>query len=87
MNNEERILDAFISKTNIKQDLNEILEYISKMFEAITKLHYNKLDIIDKNEEELINFIVKEALKNFFSSKIMLYIHDEYEEDKPVQIK
>jgi hypothetical protein len=85
MNNEERLLEALISKSNVKEDLNEILEYLADIYTLIEKVHQNKRDLIDKNVDEITLVVLNQGLRHFYSSKINLYIkdRDEDQEEQP----
>jgi hypothetical protein len=79
MNNEERLLHSLFSETNLKEDLNEILEYLDKMFKVIKE--FNKEKYSDKFDNEIIKLIVKEGFENFLSSKVKLYSFDREDSD------
>ena len=73
MNLEETFLNAFFGKTNIKDDLNELLEYMNKMFEII---RYDNETKVDKLEDSLIPLVIKNALTNHYAAKIKLLYPD-----------
>ncbi len=85
LNNEERLLLACLATQNLKEDLNELLEYCEKMLDVFQKVHRGKLDMIHKNEDELVKFIFSNAVTNFFSSKVKLYFSDENDDDIPLK--
>jgi hypothetical protein len=74
-----------MASTNLKEDLNELLEYCDKMFDIFKKIHPSKLDVINKNEDELVKFIFSQAITNFYASKVKLYFSEEEEEDIPAR--
>jgi hypothetical protein len=87
MNNEERMLQALLTETNIRNDLIEILEYCETMYQIYSKVHENKYDLINKNENVITKMIFKSAIRNFLSSKVKLYTeqYDDEEEDTTVK--
>jgi len=70
-----------MASTNLKEDLNELLEYSEKMFDVFKKIHPSKIDLINKNEDELIKFLFFQAITNFYASKVKLYFSEEEDED------
>ena len=78
MNLEERFLNAFFCDTNIRDDLNDLLEYMNKIHEIIRFENPTK---IDKFSEGLIPLVIKEALTNHYSAKIKLLYPDAEDED------
>lgn len=71
---------ASLSETNLRNDMNEILEYFAKLFEMVKKHNPQKSELYEKHEDDLIRLIVNEGLKNFYASKIKLYIDEDYDE-------
>jgi hypothetical protein len=60
--------------------MNEILEYFAKLLEMVKKHNPQKAELYEKHEDDLIRLIIKEGLKNFYASKIKLYIDEDYDE-------
>jgi len=81
LNNEERLLLACIASQNLREDLNDILEYCEKMLYILRLIHPTKLDLIQKNEQEILKLIFSNAITNFFASKVNLYFSDENDDD------
>ncbi len=73
---------ASLSYTNLRNDMNEILEYFANLLEMVKKHNPQKAALYEKHEDDLIKLIVKDGLKNFYSSKIKLYIQEDYDEEE-----
>lgn len=83
MNLEERMLLAFFTLSNLKNDLNELLEYMNKMYEII---RYGNEELVDRVEEDLAIMVIRNALTNHFSAKIKILIPDaDEDDDKPYE--
>lgn len=83
MNLEERMLLAFFTLSNLKNDLNELLEYMNKMYEII---RYGNENLIDRVEEDLSIMVIRNALTNHFAAKIKILIPDaDEDDDKPYE--
>jgi len=83
MNLEERMLLAFFTISNLKADLNELLEYMNKMFEII---RYGHESLVDRVEEEVSFMVIKNALTNHYAAKIKILISDaDEDDDKPIE--
>jgi hypothetical protein len=83
MNNEERFLLACLSPTNFTNYLNDLLEYCNNMYALVDKINRDK---IFKYEDFFTHLVLKNAITNYYSSKIKLHIeHDEDldEEESP----
>ena len=77
------MLLAFFSITNFKNDLNDILEYMNKMFEII---RYYNVSSVNDFEEDLVKLVIKHALTNHFSAKLKILIVDaDEDDDKPYE--
>jgi hypothetical protein len=88
LNNEERLLFACFCDTNLKEDMNELLEYCAKMLDILVKANYHKREIIMDNQEEVIKLVFNNAIRNYYSSKIKLFfkdIEDEEEENRKIE--
>ena len=82
MNEEERFLLACLHPENIKQDLNSLLDYLEKIYEAIKMVNQ------EGDENFIIQYSIEKGLNHFYSSKIKLYIPDDEDEvDLPIQTK
>jgi hypothetical protein len=79
MNNEERMLRAFLSDTNLKEDLPVLMEYLGALFILISK-NYS-----DRYEDIIIDLVVENGLANFYSDRIKHYLPYEEEEDEPIK--
>ena len=81
MNEEERLLNAYLSEQNILNDIPSILSYLNTMF----------LRLGNPNDKITIDNILEIAISNFYSSKIRLYSEDandsDNEEDKKLEEK
>ncbi len=83
MNLEERMLNAFFTLSNLKNDLNEILEYMNKIYEII---RYGNQDLVDKVEDEICVLVIRNALTNHFAAKIRILIPDvDEDDDAPIE--
>ena len=81
MNEEERLLNAYLSEQNILNDIPQILSYLNIIF----------LRLGNPNDKITIDNILEIAISNFYSSKIRLYSEDandsDNEEDKKLEEK
>jgi hypothetical protein len=83
MNNEERFLLALTTvNANIIDDLNYLLEYCTDIFEVIAKVHHDKLY---QHANAITKLVLKEALANYYSSKIKLYVEEDEEEEEQMK--
>lgn len=90
MNVEERLFQASLSETNVKSDMNEILEFLSNLTSLVKAANPQKVEVFQKYEDSLIQTILKEGMNSYYSSKIKLYIpydEDEEKEEKLPEIK
>ncbi len=87
MNVEERLFLASLSNTNRRNDMNDILEYFSNLLEIVKRANPNKIDVLEKYEDNLIHSIIKEGINNFYASKIKKYIPYEEEDEVDQTIK
>ena len=71
MNEEERLLYAFICKPNISEDIPQIMFYLTTMFKRLN----------DPSDKKTIDNIIEISLTNYFSSKIKLYSEDANDSD------
>jgi hypothetical protein len=72
MNEEERLLYAFICKPNISEDIPQIMFYLTTMFKRLN----------DPSDKKTIDNIIEISLTNYFSSKIRLYSEDANDSDE-----
>jgi hypothetical protein len=72
MNEEERLLNAYLSELNILNDIPHILSYINKLF----------FHLGNPNDKTTVSNILEIALTNYYSSKIKLYSEDANDSDK-----
>ncbi len=72
MNEEERLLYAFICKPNISEDIPQIMFYLTTMFKRLN----------DPSDKKTIDNIIEISLTNYFSSKIKLYSEDANDSDE-----
>lgn len=80
MNNEERFLLALLTNNeNLIDDFNFLLEYGTDIFEVIAKVHHDKLY---QHANSVTKLVLKEALTNYYSSKIKLYVEEDDEEEE-----
>ena len=63
---------------NLKNDLNELLEYMNKMHEII---RYGHETLIDRVEEDVAIMVIRSALTNHYAAKIKILIPDSDEDD------
>ena len=66
MNEEERLLHAYLSKANLYNDIPSLMEHLNSMFE--------KLD--NPSDKQTIDNILDIAIANYYASKIRLYSED-----------
>jgi hypothetical protein len=79
MNNEERLLLACFSDTNLKADIPILLEYFNALYTLIAQ-NYG-----DGYEDIITDMVVENGLANYFSDRIKHYLPPEIEEDEPVK--
>ena len=71
MNEEERLLHAYLSPPNLSHDLPSLLSYISSVMKKLG----------DPSDKETIDKILEITISNFYSSKLKLYSEDANDSD------
>ena len=66
MNEEERLLEAYLCKTNLYNDIPSLIEHLNIMFEKLN----------NPSDKQTIDNILDIAIANYYASKIRLYSED-----------
>ena len=66
MNEEERLLHAYLCKTNLYNDIPSLMEHLNSMFEKLN----------NPSDKQTIDNILDIAIANYYASKIRLYSED-----------
>ena len=66
MNEEERLLNAYLCKSNLYNDIPSLMEHLNLMFEKLE----------NPSDKETIDNILDIAISNYYASKIRLYSED-----------
>ena len=66
MNEEERLLHAYLCKSNLYNDIPSLMEHLNLMFEKLN----------NPSDKQTIDNILDIAIANYYSSKIRLYSED-----------
>lgn len=83
MNSEERILHAFFCIPNLKNDLNELLDYMNKMYEII---RFQNEETVDRIEDQVASMVIENALTNHYAAKIRILLPEaDEDDDKPYE--
>lgn len=88
MNHEERLLTASLSETNMRDDINAILECFSNVCDLVYQTNRGKEDLLNRYEEKVLGMVIDAGLKSFYASKVKLHSQElDEEEEKNGEVK